>query len=111
MTSFRFRGHPSRNTAILFLGVAAISVAVLVWRGVRLVQQDRWLEAAQLQERGEAAADRLTVSLEQVLSAEEERLADLPNVDFRPSEDDVVLVLAGSSGSSEVRIWPDNTLL
>lgn len=105
------RGHPSRNTAILFLGVAAVSVAVLVWMGVRLVQQDRALEATQLQERREAAADRLTASLEQVLSAEEGQLADLPNVDFRPSADDVVLILAGSPGSPEVRVWPDNALL
>jgi signal transduction histidine kinase len=111
MTSLRFREHPSRNTAILFLGVAAVSVAALVWMGVRLVQQDRALEATQLQERREAAADRLIASLEQVLSNEESKLADLPNVDFRPSADDVVLILAGSSGSSEVQVWPDNALL
>src|SRR4030042_3622570 len=110
MTSFRFRGHPSRNTAILFLGVAAISVAVLVWMGVRLVQQDRVLEAAQLQERREAPADRLTASLEQVLSAEESRLAGLPSVGFRPSADDVVMILAGSPGSSEFQAWPDHAL-
>jgi len=109
MASLGFRGHPSRNTAILFLGVVA--VAALVWMGVRLVQQDRALEAAQLQERREAAGDRLIASLEQVLSEEERKLAELPNLDFRPSEDDVVLVLAGSSGSSEVRVWPDNSLL
>ena len=105
------RGHPSRNTAILFLGVAAVSVGALVWMGVRLVKQDRALEAAQLQERREAAADRLIASLEQVLVAEEGQLADLPNVDFRPSADDVVLILADSPGSSEVRVWPDNALL
>lgn len=111
MPSLRFRGHPSRNTAILFLCVAAVSVAVLVWMGVRLVKQDRTLQAQQLEERREIAADRLTASLEQVLSAEEERLADVPSVDLRPSADDVVLVLAGSSGSSELRVWPDNALL
>jgi signal transduction histidine kinase len=111
MASLRFRRHPSRNTAILFLGVAAVSVAALVWMGVRLVKQDRALEATQLQERREAAADRLIASLEQVLSDEESKLADLPNVDFHPSADDVVLILAGSSGSSEVRVWPDNALL
>ena len=105
------RGHPSRNTAILFLGVAAVSVAALVWMGVRLVKQDRALEAAQLQERREAAADRLTASLEQILSAEEGQLADLANVDFRPASDDVALILAGSSDSSAFRLWPDNALL
>jgi signal transduction histidine kinase len=114
MASLRFQGHPSRNTAILFLSVAAVSVAALVWMGVRLVQQDRALEARQLEEQREAAADRLIASLEQVLSAEERRLADLPNVDFVPSADDIVLILAVSSGppgSSEVRLWPDNALL
>ena len=67
MASLRSRGHPSRNVAILFLGVAAVSVVVLVWMSVRLVKQDRALEAKQLEERREAAADRQTISLEQVL--------------------------------------------
>ena len=113
MTAARFRRHPSRGTAILFLGVAAVSVAALVWMGVRLIKQDRALEAQQLRERREAAADRLTASLEQVLSEEERKLADLPNVDFRPPEDDVVLVFAGISGSPspDFRVWPENSLL
>lgn len=113
MTSFRFRGHPSRHTAILFLGVAAVSVVALIWMGVRLVEQDRALESQQLRERREAAADRLTVSLGQMLSAEEERLADPASVDLPPSADDVVLVLAGLSGSPspDFRVWPDKGLL
>ncbi len=114
MPSLRFRGHPSRKTAILFLSVAAVSVAALVWMGVRLVQQDRTLEAQQLGERREAAADRLIAALEQVLSTEERRLADLPNVDFVPTTDDVVFIHAGSSGapgSSEFGVWPADALL
>jgi threonine/homoserine/homoserine lactone efflux protein len=75
MSSARFRRHPSRGTAILFLGVAAASVGALVWMGVRLIKQDRALEAQQLRERREAAADRLTAALGQILSSEEERLA------------------------------------
>jgi signal transduction histidine kinase len=94
--------------AILFLCVAAVSVVALVWMGVRLVKQDRALEAQQLGERREAAADRLTTQLEQVLSDEERRLADLPNVDFRPSGEDVVWIFAGDS---DVQVWPDNALL
>jgi two-component system phosphate regulon sensor histidine kinase PhoR len=93
------------------LGVAAVSVAALVWMGVRLIRQDRALESQQLRERREAAADRLTASLEQVLSEEERKLADLPHVDFRPPEDDVVLVFAGLSGSPDFRVWPENGLL
>jgi signal transduction histidine kinase len=111
MSALRLREHPSRNTIILFLGVAAVSVAALVWMGVRLVKQDRALEATQLQERREAAADRLIASLSQVLSEEEGRLSELPNGDFRPSEDNAILLLISSSGSSEVRVWPDHALL
>ncbi len=112
--SLRFRGHPSRSMAVLFLSVAAIAVAALIWMGVRLVQQDRALEAQQLRERREATADRVIASLEQVLSTEERQLADLPNVEFLPQTDDVVLVFAGSLGSSdstEFRVWPNNALL
>ncbi len=108
MASLRSRGHPSRNTAILFLCVAAVSVVALVWMGVRLVEQDRALEAKQLEERREAAADRLIASLEQALSEEERKLTVLPNVDFLPSEEDVVWIVAGDS---EVQVWPDNALL
>jgi signal transduction histidine kinase len=106
--SLRFRGHPSRKTSILFLSVAALSVVALVWMGIRLLQQDRALEAQQLRERREAAADRLVASLEQILLAEERRLTELPDRDLLPSADDAVWVVAGSS---EFRIWPENTLL
>jgi signal transduction histidine kinase len=111
MASRRSRGHPSRNTAILFLSVAVVSVAALAWMGIRLVEQDRALEAQQLAERREAAADRLIASLDQVLSEEERKLADLPSADFPPSVDDFFLVIVPSSGSLEIRIWPYNTLL
>jgi signal transduction histidine kinase len=114
MASLRSREHPSRRTSILFLGVAAVAVAALVWMGVRLLQQDRALEAQQLRERREAVADRMIVALEQALLAEERRLTDLPKVDFTLPADDGVLILSDSSGSpgcSEFRVWPDNALL
>ncbi len=111
MASLRFRGHPSRNTAILFLTVAAVSVAALVWMGARLLQQDRALETQQLAERREAAADRLVASLEQALAEEERKLADLPNPDFRPSAEGAVLLLAGASPTQEIRVWPENALV
>ncbi len=114
MATFRFRGNPSRNTAVLFLSVAAVSVAVLVWMGVRLARQDRALEAQQLRERREAAADRVIIALEQVLLAEERRIADLPNADFVPPTDDVAFILTGSLSSPdsyEFRVWPDRALL
>src|SRR4030065_2559283 len=113
MTAARFRRPPSLGAVILFLGVAAVSVAALVWMGVRRIKQDRALQSHLLRERREAAADRLTASLEQVLSEEERKLADLLHVDFRPPEDDVVLVFAGLSGSPspDFRVWPENGLL
>lgn len=106
--SLRFWRHPSRNTAVLFLSVSIVAVASLVWMGVSLVRQDRALEAQQQEERREAAADRVVASLEQVLSAEERRLADLPNVDLSPLADKVVWIFASSE---DIRVWPDKTLL
>ena len=106
MISLRSREHPSRNSVILFLGVAAVSVAMLVWMGMRLVRQDRALEAQRLEDRREAAADRLIASLEKLLSAEEERLDGLPGAGFHPPEEDVVYVFAGLQGSAEFRVWP-----
>lgn len=111
MPSARFRRHPSRGTAALFLGVAAVSVAALVWMGVRLIKQDRALEAQQLRDRREAAADRLTASLEQVLSAEAEGLTDPESVDLPPSADAVVIALSGLSDSPDLGIRPENGLL
>lgn len=108
MSSLRFWRHPSRNTALFFLSISVLSVAALVWLGVRLLQQDRVLETQQQEERREAAADRIIASFEQVLSSEERRLADLPNVDSLLPADDAVWLVASSS---DIRVWPDNALL
>jgi signal transduction histidine kinase len=110
MASLRLRGRPSRNTAVLFLCAAALAVAALVWMGARLVRQDQALEARQLEDRREAAADRLSASLEKILSAEEERLAGFPSADVHPPEEDVVYVFAGSRASPDFRVWPENAL-
>ena len=48
-----------RKTIALFVAVAAVSVTALVWMGVRLLTQERALEAQRLQERREAAADKV----------------------------------------------------
>ncbi len=108
MTSFRIWKRPSRYVAVFFLGVAAVSVIALVWMGVRLVQQDRALESQRLEEQREAAADRIVVSLEKVLSEEERKLADDPVVNLTPASDDFLLI---NIDSGEVRVWPDNVLL
>ena len=111
MSSARFQRHPSRGTAILFLGVAAVSVGALVWMGLRLIEQDRALEAQQLRERREAAADRLTAALEQIISAEEARLADPASMELPPSADAVILAVSGLSASPILRVWPEDGLL
>jgi len=103
----RFLALP-REAAIFFLIVAALSVAALVWTGLRLVQEDRQLEARQLQERREAAADRAVVALQHALSAEERSLDALPATDAAPAATDAVLIRADTS---EMRVWPERTLL
>lgn len=108
MTSLRSWRHHSWNTAVLFLGVVVVSVVVLVWMGVRLVQQDRILEAQRLEEQRDTAADRIIAALEKILSAEERKLADAPEVSFSSVAKDVLLIIAVPG---EVRVWPDNALL
>jgi len=108
MKPFRSSKHPAGGMPVLFLAVAAVSVVALVWMGVRLVQQDRALESQQLEERREAAADRVVAALEQVLSAEERRLTDAPLANFRPAAEDALLFTAGPA---DVRVWPENALL
>ncbi len=100
--------HAAGHTTALLLAVAGICVVALAWMGVRLVQQDRALEARQLEERREAAADRAVAALEQILTLEEQRLSGSPIPSFRPASPDALL-LVGSPNS--IRVWPDNALL
>ncbi len=108
MTSLRFWRRPSKYTAFLFLGVAAVSVITLVWMGMRLVQQDRELEAQRLEEKREVAADRIIVALETALATEERKLVDAPIDNFRPVAEDYLLI---NVDSGEMRVWPDESLL
>jgi signal transduction histidine kinase len=98
---------PPRRTVALFIAVAAVSVAALVWMGARLLVQDRALEGQRLQERREAAADRVVAALEQALLAEERRLAKSPAIDF-PDVDDVLVVVAGPA---DIGVSPEKALL
>jgi signal transduction histidine kinase len=91
----------------LILAVAAVSVGALVWMGVRLVQQDRALEAQQFAQRREAAADRLVAALEQVLTAEERRLASTATVGLPGTTDGAVLVLAEAA---EIHVSPEGAI-
>jgi signal transduction histidine kinase len=98
---------PPRRTVALFVAVAAVSVAALVWMGTRLLMQERALEGQRLQERRDAAADRVVAALEQALLAEERRLAT-PRATDLPDDDDVLVVVAGPSG---ITVSPEKALL
>ena len=102
--------HPAGGVTTLLLAVAAVSVVALVWMGVRLVQQDRALEARQLDERREAAADRIVIALEQSLALEEQRLAAAPSSGFSPAAEDALLITI-TAGSEDIRVSPENALL
>lgn len=108
MTPFPSGKHPAGAMTALLLLLAAVCVIALLWMGVRLAQQDRALEAQQLEERREAGADRVVAVLDQVLAAEERRLAATPNSDFRPAAEDALLLVAAPA---DIRVWPENTLL
>ena len=103
----RLARFPPTKTVVLFVAVAAVSVVALVWMGARLLAQDRALEAQRMTEQREAAADRVVMALEQVLLAEERRLADL-SVLHLAADDGLLVVVAGSAG---IRVWPEKSLL
>ena len=108
MAPFRIWKQPSRYVAVLFLGVAAVSVIALVWMGVRLLRQDRALEAQRLEEQREAAADRIIAALEKVLSEEERKLAEDPMNNPKSAAEDYFQV---KIDSLKIHVQPDNALL
>jgi signal transduction histidine kinase len=91
-----------RKTLGLFVVVAGVSVTALAWMGTRLISQDRALEAQRLQERRETAADRVVAALQQVLLADERRLAN-PRPGDLAAGDDLLEVVAGRARIEVVR--------
>jgi signal transduction histidine kinase len=108
MIPFRIWKRPSKYNAVLFLAVAAVSVIALIWMGIRLMQQDRALEAKQLEDKREAAADRIIVALEKTLSEEERKLTAVPKDEFLPMAEDHLLA---TMDSREICVYPDKALL
>ena len=108
MTSLRFWRRPSKYTAFLFLGVAAVSVFALVWMGWRLLQQDRALETQRLEEQREAAADRIIGALEKALAVEARKLADVMMENFYPETEDHLQIIIDAG---EMHVLPDDALL
>jgi signal transduction histidine kinase len=92
-----------RNLTAAFLAVAAVSVVALIWLGVRLVAQDRALEAERLREKRESAADRVVAALDQALSADERSLAGLSLKAPDPGTPGLALIV---SEAGELRVLP-----
>ncbi len=107
MKPLRAWKHPAGGVTALILAVAAVSVGALVWMGIRLAQQDRALEAQQLAQRREAAADRLVAALEQALTAEERRLVGAAAAELTVEAEGAVLVFAEALG---VRVLPEDAI-
>ena len=98
-----FKMRPPRNVLVLFIAVAAVLIAALVWLSWRLLKQDRALENQRIQERLERAADLIVTSLDLGLSEIENRLSTLPD----PGAD----ALSVAFGPQEVKIHPGGRLL
>ena len=67
--------RPPRNLVALIVGVTVVPLAVLLWLGWRLLDQDRVLEGQQVQQRVERSADLVVAALQRAVSASERRLA------------------------------------
>jgi signal transduction histidine kinase len=83
-----------RRLIASFVLLLILPAAAVVWLGTRLVAQDRELEARQLEERRNSAADRAVAELEQALSASERRLQSHDML--RDSDDAVMLSIRGA---------------
>ncbi len=95
---------PGKMT-VLFLVVGAVTAVALVWMGVRLLEQDRALEAQRLEERRDAVADRVVAALEQALLAEERGLVVAST---QPAGEDALVVTAGPA---EFHVRPERSIL
>jgi signal transduction histidine kinase len=97
---------PANLTAV-FLAVAAVAVSALVWIGAGIVRRDRALEIQRIDERREAAADRLVASLEWALASDERLLTGNGSPGSAPAPG-AVLIIADHSG---LKAWPERNPL
>lgn len=84
--------RPSRSLIGLIVAVTVVPLATLLWLGWRLLEQDRLLEAQQIQQRIERAADLVVSALQRAIAASERSLA------------------GGGPGSSGSHVWPDGAV-
>ncbi len=97
-----------RNLTVAFLAVAAVSVVALILLGVRLVAQDRALEAERLREKRESTADRVVAALDQALSADERSLVGLAEKAPHAVTAGLALVVADAG---RLRVIPETGLV
>lgn len=63
-----------RGLVMLIAAITLAPLAILLWLGWRLVEQDRILENQQIQQRIERAADTVVAALQRVIAVSEQRL-------------------------------------
>jgi signal transduction histidine kinase len=66
-----------RGLVALIAAITVVPLALLTWFGLRLIEQDRELEAQQTRQRVERAADLAVTALDRVVRAWESRLASI----------------------------------
>jgi hypothetical protein len=92
-SSFRFWFHPPRRWLALFLLIALVPSALLIWFGYRSLTQDRALVLQQVQERREQAADLIVVAIGRNLAADEHSLRDSSAMQALAQPDGAVTVV------------------
>ena len=97
---------PPRRLIVWFLLVLLLPAAVVVTLGIRLIEQDRVLEARSLREERENAGDRVVAALEQRISSTEHTLTGESRAELSGMADDAIVV-AIEDGES----WPKGRLL
>jgi len=94
------RARLERRLVALIVAITVVPLAILVWLGWRLIQQDRLLEQQQVQQRVEHAADLLVAALQRALADADRYLGPRPDplpdgavvVTFRHQEVEIVPV-------------------
>ena len=77
--------RPPRALVALIAAVTVAPLALLTWFGLRLVEQDRDLEAQQTRQRVERAADLAVTAIDRELRAWESRLASIAPIWREPA--------------------------
>ena len=77
--------HLPRSLVGLIAAITVLPLALLTWFGVRLIEQDRELEAQQTRQRVERAADLAVTAIDRELRAWESRLASMTSTWREPA--------------------------